>query len=52
MLLSEYLEQQHYRHNGRRLSWIWTLQPKFSTTEDMDELPDSLKAVMESWQNE
>ncbi|KIO15869.1 hypothetical protein M407DRAFT_34517 [Tulasnella calospora MUT 4182] len=52
MLLSEYLEQQHYRQNGRRLSWIWTLRPKFSAADDVDESPDSLKAVVESWQNE
>ncbi|KAG8901726.1 hypothetical protein FRC01_009756, partial [Tulasnella sp. 417] len=54
MLLSEYLEEQHYRHNGRRLSWIWTLQPKSSMEETgADEsTPDSLLAVVEGWQNE
>ncbi|KIO19636.1 hypothetical protein M407DRAFT_30707 [Tulasnella calospora MUT 4182] len=55
MLLSEYLEQQHYRHNGRQLSWIWTLKPKASQMDEDDEEENSssgLDAVIEGWQNE
>lgn len=55
MLLSEYLEQQHYRYNGRKLSWIWTLQPRLSMTnedEDEEETPTGLDAIVEGWQNE
>ncbi|KAG8914912.1 hypothetical protein FRC00_009770, partial [Tulasnella sp. 408] len=37
MLLSEYLEQQHYRYNGQKLSWIWTLKPKVLATDDVDD---------------
>lgn len=53
MLLSEYLEEQHYRYNGRKLPWIWTLQPLSSTPGEVSENPpSSLNTVVEGWQNE
>lgn len=55
MLLSEYLEQQHYRYNGRKLSWIWTLKPKVLATDDDDDEESSstgLDAIVQGWQNE
>ncbi|KAG8928508.1 hypothetical protein FRC01_005829 [Tulasnella sp. 417] len=55
VLLSEYLEEQHYRHNGFKLSWIWTLKPKVSPTDEYngeEKSSSSLDAIVQGWQNE